>query len=145
MGQQLVAIFLLFVGIGFGCVPHRNATMKSAYAIYVEHQEDLGPPSPPSAAWVYSQRNDQFVSDLRILVSSDPNPKDCLYCLGWFGDQRDLPTTLRYIRDPDPETARVALSAFGNLARRPFASANDAETWWNANRSLYEIRANGKE
>ena len=129
---------IITLASGTACIPHYEVSEKNAYMMYKDRESDLGPPLPHRAAHAYSNREDPFVTDLRLLVYSGYR-KECLFCLAWFGDTRELPLTYRFIRDPDPETARVALFAFGNLARQQFTSPQMADAWWAVHRIEYEL------
>ena len=137
---SVTASITIILGTGAACIPHYEVSVKNAFMMYGDRKFDLGPPLPHRAAYAYSKREDPFVSDLRVFVNSG-HRKECLYCLGWFGDTRDLPVTYRFIRDPDPETARVALFSFGNLARQQFSTPEMAEAWWSSHRIEFELPA----
>lgn len=113
-----------------------EVSVKTAFQMYRDRQDTLGPPPVEREEYVYARGKEEFVNDM-VRVIRTKYRAEALYALAWFGDRRHAALVADALKDVDPEVRRVALVSFANLTHRQFQDTEAAITWWKENKDTF--------
>lgn len=113
-----------------------EASVKTAWQMYTDRAESLGPPPIQREQHVYARGKAKFVEDM-VAGLNTKYRCEALYCLGWFGDRRHAGVVAPSLTANDPEVRRIALHSFSLLTHTSFSSAEEATQWWAENKESF--------
>lgn len=129
MGLFFLAPFILLSVLGCISGNRSNECVKNAYMMFWENEEHLG---RPSAQWIEFIDDEigrsEFVRTLRNYTTTKYR-SEVLYCLGWFGDERDIPAFCAGLEDSEPEIQRICLNALAQVSHERLEDIDSGRRW----------------